>query len=135
MVSPEPNRSLVDATSLIVPEKIRQQLRAVIQRLIEESGLHSRDRSDGAMILVEEIGEYLCRVQLARAEQTVILTSRQKEILALLGRDLGNKGIARSLGISQHTVKTHLRRIMDRTAIHSRAGLVRYATGLADQED
>ena len=39
------------------------------------------------------------------------LTKRQLEILRLLARGQSNKMIARSLGLSEHTVKTHIRTI------------------------
>lgn len=40
-----------------------------------------------------------------------LLTTREREILALIGNALSNKEIARELKISDHTVKTHLHHI------------------------
>lgn len=40
-----------------------------------------------------------------------LLTSREREILALIGAAMTNKEIARQLNISDHTVKTHLHHI------------------------
>lgn len=39
------------------------------------------------------------------------LTLREKEVLELTGKGLSNKEIARHLGISPNTVKTHLHRV------------------------
>jgi two-component system, NarL family, response regulator YdfI len=56
------------------------------------------------------------------------LTPREAEILTLLGDGLGNKEIARRLGISDHTVKTHLAAIYEKLGAANRAEAV--ATGL-----
>jgi two-component system, NarL family, response regulator YdfI len=56
------------------------------------------------------------------------LTPREAEILTLLGDGLGNKAIARQLGISDHTVKTHLASIYEKLGAANRAEAV--ATGL-----
>lgn len=50
------------------------------------------------------------------------LTMRQLEIVRLLSRDLTNKEIANSLGISEQTVADHLRTIFRKLGVHSRAG-------------
>jgi two-component system, NarL family, response regulator LiaR len=61
------------------------------------------------------------------------LTPREREVLALIGRGLPNKRIARELGVSEKTVKTHVGHLLaklgvtDRTqaALHAvREGLV-----------
>jgi DNA-binding NarL/FixJ family response regulator len=38
----------------------------------------------------------------------VALTAREREVLLLVGEGMANKNIARRLGISEKTVKTHL---------------------------
>jgi DNA-binding NarL/FixJ family response regulator len=57
-----------------------------------------------------------------------VLTNREREILALLADGLGNKQIAGRLGISTHTVKTHLELLFDKLRVSSRAEAV--ATGV-----
>ena len=42
---------------------------------------------------------------------TIQLTSRETEVLRLLGDGLSNRRIARTLAISDHTVRTHLQAI------------------------
>jgi len=56
------------------------------------------------------------------------LTPREGEILTLLGEGLGNKEIGVRLGISEHTVKTHLGAIYEKLDASNRAEAV--ATGL-----
>jgi DNA-binding NarL/FixJ family response regulator len=56
------------------------------------------------------------------------LTPREGEILTLLGEGLENKEIAVRLGISDHTVKTHLAAIYEKLDVANRAEAV--ATGL-----
>lgn len=60
------------------------------------------------------------------------LTSRQREIVALIATGLGTKEIAHQLGISPKTVETHRSQIMERLGISDIPSLVRYAirTGL-----
>jgi DNA-binding NarL/FixJ family response regulator len=62
------------------------------------------------------------------------LTSRQREILQLIGEGKATKEIARSLGIRLRTAETHRMQLMNRLDIHNVAGLVRCAAraGLVD---
>jgi DNA-binding NarL/FixJ family response regulator len=55
------------------------------------------------------------------------LTPEDRRIAALVGRGLGNKGIARTLGRSPHTIANHLKRIYRKWGINSRASLARCA--------
>lgn len=52
------------------------------------------------------------------------LTHRQREIVALAARGLSNKQIARQLGISPETVKTHLHHVFERHGVHGRMALL-----------
>jgi DNA-binding NarL/FixJ family response regulator len=57
----------------------------------------------------------------ARPERpNVELTPREAEVLALLRQGLANKQIARSLGISQATVKAHLTSVFQRIGVTDR---------------
>ncbi len=48
------------------------------------------------------------------------LTAREEEVLELLGKGLLNKQIARNLGITESTVKTHLTRIFQTIGVQDR---------------
>jgi DNA-binding NarL/FixJ family response regulator len=60
--------------------------------------------------------EQVSRTERARIE----LTPREAEVLALLRQGLANKQIARSLGISQATVKAHLTSVFQRIGVTDR---------------
>ncbi|PSK92295.1 LuxR family two component transcriptional regulator [Murinocardiopsis flavida] len=48
------------------------------------------------------------------------LTPRENEVLRLVARGLSNRGIAGRLGISDNTVKNHVRSILEKLRLHSR---------------
>lgn len=48
------------------------------------------------------------------------LTTREREVLALLARGLANRAIAEELGISENTVKNHVRRLLEKLQAGSR---------------
>jgi DNA-binding NarL/FixJ family response regulator len=52
------------------------------------------------------------------------LTPREAQILALLAEGLGNKVIAARLGISSHTVKTHIAALFQKLGVSTRAEAV-----------
>ncbi|WP_422909294.1 response regulator [Pseudomonas sp. MAC6] len=52
------------------------------------------------------------------------LTPRQMEILQLLAEGLPNKSISRQLGVSEDTVKTHLKSLFQEFAVHTRTACV-----------
>lgn len=54
-------------------------------------------------------------------------SSRQMEVLRLIGEGLTNTEVARRLFISESTVRTHLRRVMDTLHLRNRAEAVAYA--------
>jgi DNA-binding NarL/FixJ family response regulator len=66
-------------------------------------------------------------------ERLAVLTSREKEILALVGRGLSNEEIAAQLMLSPATARTHVSRAMTKLGARDRAQLVviAYQTGLA----
>ncbi|MCA2221857.1 response regulator [Nonomuraea aurantiaca] len=52
------------------------------------------------------------------------LTSRETEVLGLVGHALSNKEIAERLSVSEGTVKTHLNRLMAKLGLTSRAQVI-----------
>lgn len=68
-------------------------------------------------------------------EGTEALTAREKEILGCVSSGSTNKEIAVILGISEHTVKNHLKNILQKLQLQNRTQLTRYALeqGLASR--
>jgi DNA-binding NarL/FixJ family response regulator len=58
------------------------------------------------------------------------LTPRELEILTLFAEGLGNKTIAKQLGISEHTVKTHVTSVFAKLDVSTRAEAVAIAARL-----
>lgn len=53
-------------------------------------------------------------------EPKVLLTAREKEVLSMIASGMANHQIARELGISPHTVKTHIRNIYGKINVLNR---------------
>jgi len=56
-----------------------------------------------------------------------LLTPREEQVVALVADGLSNRGVARELGLSEHTVKKYLFRIFDKLGVSTRVELVLYA--------
>lgn len=68
------------------------------------------------------------------AEET-LLTAREREVLELMVEGItSNRKLAKRLGLSENTVKFHVRNILDKLRLHNRAEVVGYAMrhGLVD---
>lgn len=65
------------------------------------------------------------------------LTTREREILNLIAKEMSNEEIANKLFISERTVETHRRNIFTKTKTKSIVGLIKYAikNGLISQEN
>jgi DNA-binding NarL/FixJ family response regulator len=64
-----------------------------------------------------------------RAEQViddVRLTRREREVIDLIGEGLSNKEIAQRLNIAVHTVKSHVRNVMEKLTLHTRLQISAY---------
>ena len=61
------------------------------------------------------------------------LTPREREVLALIGRGMANKAIARELGLAEKTVKAHVSSILGKLGVADRTQAALYAVreGLA----
>jgi DNA-binding NarL/FixJ family response regulator len=56
------------------------------------------------------------------------LTHREVEVLSLVTQGASNRGIAESLVISEHTVRAHLRNILDKLRLDNRIQAATWAT-------
>jgi two-component system nitrate/nitrite response regulator NarL len=76
-------------------------------------------------VLLEEFAQR--RASPAPPECAPTLSDREREVLAHVAEGLGNKDIARRLGVGVRTVQTHREHIMRKLDIHTVAGLTRFA--------
>jgi two-component system nitrate/nitrite response regulator NarL len=86
-----------------------------------------RDIVNGKTVVAPELTGVLARVVQGEVESPVDTTSpfseltpREMEILCLLAEGQSNKVIARNLGISDGTVKLHVKAILRKLDVHSR---------------
>ena len=61
------------------------------------------------------------------AMEDVRMTSREREVIELIGDGLSNKEIAGRLNIAAHTVKSHVRNVMEKLALHTRLQIAAFA--------
>ena len=57
----------------------------------------------------------------------VRMTRREHEVIELIGEGLSNKEIAQRLNIATHTVKSHVRNVMEKLALHTRLQIAAYS--------
>jgi DNA-binding NarL/FixJ family response regulator len=61
------------------------------------------------------------------------LTTREREVLELIGHGLDNKSIAAELGIRLTTTRSHVQRILEKLGVHSKLQAMRYTDRRARQ--
>jgi DNA-binding NarL/FixJ family response regulator len=92
-----------------------------------------RSVHDGHMIFAPEAAGAL-----ARSESSVIaLTGREQGVLALIAGGRSNREIARELGVSEKTIKTHVSNLLMKLGVHDRTQAALYAVrnGLVDNTE
>jgi two-component system nitrate/nitrite response regulator NarL len=96
-----------------------------------------RSVADGANVLPAELTQTLfsqiatAAVARGRTEAlaAVRMTPREREVIDLIAEGLSNKEIARQLHVRTHTVKSHVRNIMEKLMLHTRLQIAAYAHG------
>jgi len=63
----------------------------------------------------------------AHVIEDVRMTPREREVIDLIGEGLSNKEIAQRLNIASHTVKSHVRNVMEKLALHTRLQIAAYS--------
>ncbi len=61
--------------------------------------------------------------------EDVRMTRREREVIGLIGEGLSNKEIAKRLNIATHTVKSHVRNVMEKLALHTRLQIAAFVHG------
>lgn len=63
----------------------------------------------------------------AQVVESVRMTPRERQVVNLIAEGLGNKQIAARLHIATHTVKSHVRNIMEKLTLHTRLQIAAYS--------
>jgi DNA-binding NarL/FixJ family response regulator len=63
----------------------------------------------------------------ATAMESVRMTPREREVINLIAEGLSNKEIAARLHIATHTVKSHVRNVMEKLTLHTRLQIAAFA--------
>jgi two-component system nitrate/nitrite response regulator NarL len=84
-----------------------------------------REAAEGKIVINERLTQLLAHALREDAKEEVSvgydeLTDREREILDLIADGLSNKLIARSLEISEGTVKVHVKHLLKKLGLHSR---------------
>jgi DNA-binding NarL/FixJ family response regulator len=58
---------------------------------------------------------------------SIRMTPREREVINLIAEGLGNKEIATRINVATHTVKSHVRNIMEKLTLHTRLQIAAYA--------
>jgi len=97
----------------------------VAASLREAGGLRVAAAGEAADLIIIE-----ARPSERAPEGDALLTQRELEVLRLLAEGSSNKTIARRLGISAHTAKFHVGRLLDKLDANGRADAVAHAARL-----
>jgi len=73
------------------------------------------------------IKNYVNTKEKSAQAELIALTTREKEILLLIGKEYSNKKIAELLFISERTVESHRKNIFEKTNTKTIIGLIKYA--------
>jgi DNA-binding NarL/FixJ family response regulator len=94
-----------------------------------------RSVADGARVLpatmTGSLFSQIANVAVKRGREAALeavrMTNREREVIALIAVGLSNKEIATRLNIATDTVKSHVRNVMEKLALHSRLQIAAYA--------
>jgi DNA-binding NarL/FixJ family response regulator len=118
-----PGTRVVALHRWLPPEAADHLLRAGVTRLAARSG-----GLRALLRIVEEQSTVVARGNGHLAPPRAVLTDRELAVLRLIGQGQGLRDIARDLGISEHTVENHKRRIFAKLGTHSQTQAVADAT-------
>jgi DNA-binding NarL/FixJ family response regulator len=115
-------------TSATVVEAVRRGAVGFLEKSIHPAALvgalHGVARGESALSRTL-MNRLIAGIQAAERrqhllERTAVLSTRERDVLALVARGLGNRQIARELAISEFTVKRHVHNILEKLGRRSR---------------
>ncbi|MGI9196956.1 MAG: response regulator transcription factor [Candidatus Nanopelagicales bacterium] len=100
---------------------------AIIDRDVDERGMReaiTAAQQSRPVVLAGAMGALWDQVASTARSSLPPLTRRERQVLELMGRGLGNRAIAEELFISENTVKNHVRSLHEKLQVHSRTEAV-----------
>ncbi|MDA3884673.1 MAG: response regulator transcription factor [Candidatus Delongbacteria bacterium] len=85
-----------------------------------------------AASLFFQVAENVIMKEKNKISDSVRMTKREKEIIALIVEGASNKDIANELNISTYTVKSHVHNILEKLALTSRLQISNYAQDISN---
>jgi two-component system, NarL family, nitrate/nitrite response regulator NarL len=86
-----------------------------------------RKVADGGRYFSPDLISSIMQAKSDPEQVTMILTRREREIIALIAQEYNNGAIADKLNISQETVNSHRKNLLRKLNVKNTAGLVKYA--------
>jgi two-component system response regulator DevR len=141
LIAENPATKIIVMDLFPVHEEIREFVNAGVAGFVQKDASFDefvgtiRLVADGRKVLPPQMAESLFS-QIAKAAagpeesrtlDDVRMTRREKEVIDLIGEGLSNKEIAKRLNIASHTVKSHVRNVMEKRALHSRLQIAAYS--------
>ena len=91
--------------------------------------------AEGGKVLPQSLAETLFSQIVERAikngvtgvKESLRMTRREREVVALVSEGLSNKAIGQKLHVSPYTVKSHVHNVMEKLALHTRLEVANYA--------
>ena len=82
------------------------------------------------LTMVNTLFSQIARETVVRARpdalESVKMTPRERQVIKLIAEGMSNKEIAATLHVAIHTVKSHVRNVMEKLALHSRLQIAAY---------
>jgi DNA-binding NarL/FixJ family response regulator len=117
----DPNARIIALSTYGGDEDIRRALQAGVRAYLTKDVLH--DELIRAIHAVRSGEKYLPASVTAVLEARALpadLSSREMEVLSLIVKGQGNKQIAHELSIAEHTVKNHVKSILNKLGVDDR---------------
>ena len=133
IISTNPTIKVLTLTSLNAGEKVIASIKAgSIGYMLKDSTREIiifgiREVSIGHRYIPSEIGAKLAFALQSESDMIQSLTKREYKVLLLVGDGLQNNEIAKSLAISENTVRVHISKIIQKYNLESRSQLALWA--------
>lgn len=141
VMAESPESKIIVMDLLPVHEDVTAFVRAGVSGFIMKDAtiedlLHTiRSVADGGQVLPPQLTATLfseiARNAVAQGRPAMLdavrMTPRERDVIALIAEGLSNKEIAARLHIATHTVKSHVRNIMEKLTLHTRLQIAAYA--------